>query len=110
MRSWQPWDEGWAAAEVVRLRHPRFLVAAGEGRYGVLLVADAPGGVKGLYFVSIDQNALPLSLPLLLTPSGVGINSEEMRPQLSWDGSSWIAVWGDDRGGYHFSRGRFDCP
>ena len=88
----------------------RVTVAAGKDQFGVLIVADAPGGVKGLYFVSVDHSASPTSLPLLLTPANVGINSEVMRPQLSWDGESWIAVWGDDRGGYHFSRGRFDCP
>ena len=85
-------------------------VAAGDESFGVLITADAPGGVKGLYFMGLKPNALPSSSPLLLTPPGVGIYAEEMEAQLLWDGEAWIAIWGDDRGGYQFSRGRFDCP
>ena len=88
----------------------RIRVAAGQDRFGVLFVANAPEGVKGLYFVSVDSNAQMLSNPLLMTPLGVGISKTNMIPELTWDGEAWIAIWGDDRGGFYFSRGRFDCP
>ena len=85
-------------------------IGAAPDRYGVAFVANAPGGVNGLYFVALNPDASPASDPVRLTPHGVGIQYEQQMPEVRWDGESWIVIWADWRGGIQFARGRFDCP
>jgi len=93
-------------------------IGAGDNRYGVAFIANAPGGVYGLYFVSVNPDGSPASDPVRLTPIGVGISTSflsgsetsDQIPEVRWDGEAWIVIWQDTRGGVQFARGRFDCP
>ena len=93
-------------------------IGAGDDRYGVAFIANAPGGVYGLYFVAVNPDGSAASDPVRLTPRGVGIDASflgraentDQIPEVRWDGEAWIVIWRDTRGGVRFARGRFDCP
>ena len=55
-------------------------VAAGDShrnQFGVVFIADAPGQLKGLYFVGVNEDATPVSAPVRLSPQGADVVDDE---------------------------------
>jgi hypothetical protein len=99
------------------LGHARkVIVEPGDHKFGVLTLAETHEGRLALYFLSLNLDATLASGPLRLSPLEVDFPlwtdnlGKISEPQLHWDQNSWVVIWGDDRDGLHFSRGRFDCP
>ena len=86
-------------------------VAAGDpirNQFGVAFIADAPNRMRGIYFVGLNANAVPVSSPVRLSPEGADVLEAE--PQVAWTGDRWMVIWRDRAEGWVQAHGRFDCP